>query len=157
MDKPFFKDYVENRYRGQLNYFRKAAALNQKRYKGIQWVLIILSAATPVMAAFINEDARLQVIVVVVSGIVAILTTVLKTFQYQEQWINYRNTAEVLKPEYYYYSFGIGPYADNGVDKEALFVTRVEAVLDKEHSGWLEAKKRLEATSHEKDESQNIE
>jgi len=54
--------------------------------------------------------------------VLIILTAVLKTFQYQELWINYRATSELLKPEIYYYKFGVGPYSENGIDRETLFV-----------------------------------
>jgi hypothetical protein len=141
MDKEVFKEYVENRYKEQISYYSKAAGKNQKKYKQFQWVLIIFSAVTPILAAFIGKWPDLQIPVVLISAIVAILTAGLKTFQYQEMWINYRATDELLKPEIYYYNFSVGPYAEEGIDKETLFVSRVETILDKEHINWPVAKK----------------
>ena len=141
MEKEIFKEYVENRYKDQMSYYSKAAGRNQKKYKQFQWVLIILSALTPVLAAFIGKWPELQIPVVIISAIVAIITAGLKTFQYQEMWINYRATDELLKPEIYYYNFGVGPYSEQGIDKETLFVSRVETILDKEHINWPVAKK----------------
>ena len=43
--------------------------------------------------------------------------------------------------EIYYYNFGIGPYDIDGIDKESLFVTRVEAMVDSEHTQWAASKK----------------
>jgi len=140
MDSETFKEYLEKRYYDQLNYYEKSSGRNQKKYKNFQWVLIILSALTPILAA-LNEDFKLQFLVVIVSAIVAILTTGLKTFQYQELWANYRATCEQLKPEIHYYNFNVGPYGMPGVDKEALFISRVETILDKERQGWPPAKK----------------
>ena len=153
MDKAAFDDYVENRYKKQMEYYGQATAQNQGKYKRFQWILIILSAITPVLAALSgrsvmfngsNYNLDLQIFVIVVSAIVAILTTGLKTFGYQELWANYRSTYEKLKPEFYYYNFSIGPYGDKGINKESLFVTRVEAILDTEHNQWPPAKKTLE-------------
>ncbi len=155
MEKAVFDDYVENRYKKQMEFYSKASAKNQKRYKQFQWTLIILSAATPILAALasrgITEAAgdaagysALQIIVVVISGVVAILTAGLKTFSYQELWITYRVTYEKLKPEIHYYHFSVGPYADPGIDKESLFVATVEAILDAEHKQWPPAKKLQE-------------
>lgn len=141
MDKEAFAKYLEDRYYNQLNYYDKASIKNQKRYRRFQWILIVLSALTPVLAALDGKWVSLQVPVIVVSAIVAILTTGLKTFQYQELWVNYRATHEQLKPEIHYYSFGVGPYGGKDVDKEAMFVSRVETILDKEHQGWPPAKK----------------
>ena len=137
MDKNAFNDYLQNRYQDQMNYYSKKAALNQKKYKQYQWVLIILSALTPVIAAFNNGDnIYLKITVVSVAAIVAILTTGLKTFNYYELWVTYRSTQELLKPEIYYYTLNVGPYGEPGADKESIFVFRVESILDKEHKSW---------------------
>ncbi len=83
----------------------------------------------------------LQILLVVISFIVAILTTGLKTFRYQDLWIKYRTTYELLKPEIYYYEFNIGMYGSGNVDKESVFVSRIEAILNTEHSQWQPASK----------------
>jgi hypothetical protein len=140
MDKEAFEKYLAERYYDQLNYYERTSGKNQNKYRYFQWVLIILSASTPVLAA-LDKDFMLQYLVVGVSAIVAILTTGLKTFQYQELWANYRATAEQLKPEIHYYKFNVGPYGMPAVDKESLFISRVETILDKEHQGWPPAKK----------------
>lgn len=147
MDSETFKDYLEKRYYDQLNYYEKSSGKNQKKYRNFQWVLIILSALTPVLAAMDLGKFHLNIVVIVVSAVVAILTTGLKTFQYQELWVTYRATSEQLKPEIHYYDFNVGPYSMPGVDKEALFISRVETILDKEHQGWPPAKKIREDRS----------
>jgi hypothetical protein len=139
MNREDFKEYVEKRYNDQVSYYSKAASKNQKLYKQYQWILIVLSASTPILAAF--NPKQMQLPIIIISASVAILTAVLKTFQYQELWINYRATNELLKPEIYYYKFEVGPYAEEGIDKEVLFVSRVESILDKEHVNWPAAKK----------------
>jgi len=148
MDKAVFEEYVENRYKKQMEYYRNNSTKNKKKYKLFQWMLIILSAITPVLAGlngatwFHSEKNNtvgsqvLQILLIIISSVVAILTTGLKTFQYQDLWANYRATYEQLKPEIYYYDFNIGPYAVPGADKESLFVSRVEAILNSEHIQW---------------------
>ena len=108
MDKEAFDNYLAERYQKQMEYYSKASAKNQRRYKFFQWLLIVLSALTPVFAALNNSKEleallpaffKINIIVVVVSSIVAILTTGLKTFNYHELWVTYRSTYEKLKPE----------------------------------------------------------
>lgn len=152
MDKAAFKEYLETRYRDQLNYYDTSAAKNQNKYRQFQWILIVLSAVTPVLAALDGKWMSFQLPVVIVSALVAILTTGMKTFQYQELWITYRSTMEQLKPEIYYYNFEAGPYAEEGINKEALFVARVESILDKEQKSWPPTKK-LQEGSHENREA----
>lgn len=144
MEKEAFSQYLEDRYHKQMEYYDKSSVKNQKKYKNFQWILIILSALTPVLAALEAKWLCLQLVVVAISAIVAILTTGLKTFQYQELWVNYRATYEQLKPEIHYYNFNVGPYGEAGIDKESLFVNRIETILDKEHQGWPPAKKIME-------------
>jgi len=93
--------------------------------------------------------------VVVISSIVAILTTGLKTFNYQELWITYRTTHEKLKPELYYYNFNVGEYGKSGVDKESLFVSRVESLLSAEQSVWPPAKKLTDAENEKQNSTSN--
>ena len=141
MDKESFNQYIENRYQKQMDFYRSSSGKNQKKYKYFQWILIVLSAIAPVLTALITKWPNLQISVVIITALVAILTTGLKTFQYQELWANYRATYEQLKPEIHYYNFNVGPYGASGINNESLFVTRVEAILDKEHQGWPPAKK----------------
>jgi Protein of unknown function (DUF4231) len=151
MDKAVFDDYVKSRYYDQMRYYDDSAIKNQKRYKQFQWILIILSAVAPVLAALIGKFPHLQISVVIVSAVVAILTTGLKTFNYQELWVTYRATYEKLKPELFYHDFAAGPYAATDIDRESLFVTRVEAILDAEHTQWPPAKKLQEDQAREQE------
>jgi hypothetical protein len=141
MDKEAFSRYLNERYQDQMDYYDRYSIKNQKKYKRFQWILIVLSAMTPIFAAFDGKCIDLQIPVIIISALVAILTTGLKTFQYQELWVNYRATYEQLKPEIHYYNFNVGPYGVAGIDKESLFISRVETILDKEHQGWPPAKK----------------
>jgi hypothetical protein len=165
MDKDAFEKYLEERYYDQMKYYSGASKLNQRKYRQYQWMLIILSALTPVFAALVGRskmeiwchpvDSYLQLLVIIISAIVAILTTGLKTFNYHELWVTYRLTNEKLKPEIYYYNFDVGPYGAAGVDKESLFVTRVETILDTEHSQWPPAKKMNDPKEDEQAEQAN--
>jgi hypothetical protein len=152
MDKEAFKEYLQNRYYDQCEYYDRTSVKYQKKYRRFQWLLIVLSAITPVIAALNSEVIKLQIPLVIVSALVAILTTGLKTFNYQELWVSYRSTHEQLKPEIYYFTFEAGPYSEPGIDKENLFVTRVESILDKERKSWPPAKKLQDGNS-KKDEA----
>ncbi len=143
-----FNEYLEKRYYDQLKFYHDASGKNQKRYKTFQWVLIILSTLTTILAALPkNENFDIQFVVVLSAASVAISTAGLKTFQYQELWVNYRSTIEQLKPEIYYNNFNVGDYGLPGIDKESTFVFRVEQILNKEHDGSPAAKKLQEQSN----------
>lgn len=141
MDSENFQKYLKERYEPEVNWYDKKSILNQRRYRYLQSVIIILSAITPVLVAikeidFFKNYIILTVIVIVISAIVAIGTTMLKTFKYQENWINYRTTCETLKKEIYFYTSTIGDYKDTD-DRESLFVERVESLISRENTMWL--------------------
>jgi hypothetical protein len=77
------------------------------------------------------------------SVIVVILTAALKTFKYQENWINYRTTCEALKKEKYLYDAGLSDYQLSD-DREAQFVEKVEALLSRENTLWLSVQNKKE-------------
>lgn len=136
MDQKVFDDYLVNRYEDQISYYEKASAKNQKKYKNYQWLLIILSTLTTILAALPSDKLDLKYLIVISAGVVTILSSVLKTFQYQELWISYRSTIEQLRPELFYYKFNVGDYGQADIDKETLFVTRIEGILGKERESW---------------------
>jgi len=151
MDTDDFQKYLKERYEDQINWYDKKSIWNQKMYRCFQWAIIILSAITPVLVAIVPVVKATHWPAVVIAALVAIGTTSLKTFKYQENWINYRTTCETLRKEIHFYNAGIGNYKDTKGDSEALFVERVEALISRENTMWL--------TSHEpekgKEESKN--
>ena len=61
----------------------------------------------------------------------------LETFKLQENWINYRTICETLRKEIHYYNAGIGEY-EHTDNKKKMFVQRVEAIISRENTLWLE-------------------
>jgi hypothetical protein len=132
MNSQEFERYLKERYFPQIDWYDKKAKQNKRIYIVFQWILIILSAATPIIIAL---DLA-KPIPIIISAIVAILTTGIKTFKFQENWINYRTTCETLKKEIHFYKACIDDYA-SVKDKEAKFVERVESLISRENTLWL--------------------
>ena len=116
----------------------------------MQWALIVLAAITPILieldlnplghVAANGEKGGVIQWATLTSAIVAILTAGLKTFKYQENWINYRTTCETLRKEKHFYDAGLGAYA-TAADTEAIFVDRVESLISRENTLWLSTHK----------------
>ena len=124
--------------------------------KKFQWLLIILSTLTTIFAAKPSDKFDLKYVIVASAGLVTILSSALKTFQYQELWVSYRSTIGQLRPEIFYYKFSVGDYGQPGVDKETLFVTRIEGILNKEHDAWPVYKKLLNADSKQDQQNEEL-
>lgn len=147
MDEQGFKDYLGSRYEDQIKYYDGKAIRNQRFYEFFQWSVIILSALTPILILISNSWERY--IAVGVSALVAIGTTLLKTFKYQENWINYRTTCETLKKEIHYFEAQVDEYK-NCEDPRSLFVERVESLISRENTLWLNIHKQKKEESPKK-------
>ncbi|MDQ1353441.1 MAG: hypothetical protein QG657_3747 [Acidobacteriota bacterium] len=147
MDDKEFNDYLEKRYQTAVEWYDNKAIKNKKAYTILQWGVICFSAITPVLVA-IGGELTLRVITVIISFFVAAGTTILKTFKYQENWINYRTTCETLRKEIHYYKARANEYKTND-DPERIFVKRVEALISRENTLWLIEQKK-EDTDAEK-------
>ena len=139
MEVAEFEKYLEERYHPQIKWYDIKAISNQNTYKSIQWLVIILAAVTPVLVAMGVTWERW--VAIVISALVAIGTSVLKTFKYQENWINYRTTCETLRKEIHYYNARINDYETSN-DPMALFIERVEALISRENTLWLTVQKK---------------
>ena len=140
MDEESFSQYLKDRYQDQIDWYDRKAAHNQTIYRWMQWTLIALAAITPILIELDLEALGWLQWATLTSAVVAILTAGMKTFNYQENWINYRTTCETLRKERFFYDAGLGEYA-GADDKEALFVDRVESLISRENTMWVSAHK----------------
>lgn len=128
-----FEEYLKERYQDQIDYYGAKAGWNKRMYNWFQWSVIIVSSLLPVLVVSINEKYKL--VAAGLSVVLAIGTSALKAFKFQENWLNYRQLAETLKQEQHFYDADIGGYA-TAVDKRAMFVDHVESLISRENAIW---------------------
>ena len=134
MEEDKFKKYLKERYEDEISWYDIRSSKNKRYYQWFQWAAIIISASLPAQVVLVPE--KFKWITVIVSIVLAIATTALKTFKFEENWINYRTIAETLKKEKHYYDAGAIEY-DTAEDRERLFVERVEALISRENTLWM--------------------
>ena len=133
MEEEEFAEYLKERYECQVKWYDSRSAQNKRYYQWFQWTAIIISASVPVLV--VSMPDKLKWITAIPSTVLAIVTTVLKTFKFEENWINYRTIAETLKREKHYYDASATEYA-TVEDKEQFFVERVETLIVSENTLW---------------------
>jgi len=134
VNKEDFDKYLKERYEDQIKWYSDKATHFKRLYQFFQWMVIILSAVVPVLIIIIPKENEL--ITVLISVVLSIGTTGLKTFKFQENWINYRTISETLKKEKYFYDAELDNYSSCD-DKKALFIERVESLISRENSLWV--------------------
>jgi len=145
MNKDDFENYIKDRYQSQIDWYDKKSMANQKMYQRLQFSLIVLSSLTPILILIdqlkeLEKYNSLFWVPAVTSVLVAIITTLIKTYRFQENWINYRTTCESLKKELHYYEANLDEYMDSK-NKESVFVNRVENLISRENTLWLHTQK----------------
>ncbi len=121
------------RLEDQLRWYSKKSRQNQKCFKGLKVIEIVAAAFIPFAAGLWNDP----VITGGLGVIVVILESMQGLFQFQQNWTNYRSTAEGLKHEKFLWQAKAGPYKDpDNPTLEALFAERVEALISTEHAKW---------------------
>ncbi len=131
---PEIQGFIDGRYKEQVDWYSQRASRNKKFYVVFQWITVGFSAAVP--ALVIGMPSDLKWITASLSVVVAIGTSAIKTFKYQELWLNYRTISETLKKEHVFFSHGLGDYA-KAEDKGRIFIERVETLISRENSLWV--------------------
>jgi len=136
-------DYFMKRYMGQITWYDQKAVFNKKIFMWYQRIVIFLGALIPIIVAigsyvpFIKEYSGL--LSAVISGVIAVVAALDKLQQPMSNWYNYRNIAENLKKEQYYYDFKIPPYQNlSEMAMKRLFVERVEGTVASDINRFLQ-------------------
>jgi hypothetical protein len=150
MDQEAFEKYLKERYERQLNFYDSKAIREKKKYTRTKWMLIILSAVTPVLISITGTNIYIQYATIVTSTLVAIITAAAETFKYHENWLNNRVYCERMKREKYLFDAGLN-YYDEEFKKNAAFVKKVEQIIASETDEFFSInREQLENTKDKK-------
>jgi uncharacterized protein DUF4231 len=126
-----------DRLEDQLAWYEAKARHHRRWFQSLKVGQIVVAAAIPAVAAAgasAGVAGALGAVVVVMEGLQQL-------FQFQQNWIAYRGTAEALKREKYLYLASAGPYsAQDGRDR--LLAERVESLVSQEHAAWAEVQRK---------------
>jgi Mg2+/citrate symporter len=127
------ESYISKRFEPERKWYSQKARENKKWMNILNVIVIFTGATTPILAALQFTPAT-----VFISAITTLCFSVLRFFKFDELWLNYRSTSEMLKKEEQHFRTLTGPYADV-INPEKLFVERTESLISKEQSVWLNA------------------
>ena len=134
-------NFIKDRYEDQRDWYEKKASEKKKLHDITRVIIIIIAPLVPF--SILIDDPTVKIFSIMTSMIVVICTSLINTFKFQEDWLNYRTTAEMMKKEYFLYYTGVGDYRDND-DKDGLFIRRIESMISQEHTKWFKYKNKKE-------------
>jgi Protein of unknown function (DUF4231) len=127
------------RLENQIAWYSAHSEQNQRWFKGLKVLQILVAAAIPVAAGL---DAATWLLGGA-GALIVVLEGLQQLQQYQQNWTTYRSTCERLKHEKFLFLARAGPYA-GPPRPEALLAERVEGLVSQEHAAW---------TAHQEDAS----
>jgi len=128
------QEYIETRVDDQIRWYSSHSRQAQQRLKWLQGFAITAAAVIPILAGFGPETVTVKLTIALLSVLIAVSSALVSLNQYQENWIEYRTTAESLKHEKFLFLTAAEPYRDARAFE--LFVLRIEALISKENSAW---------------------
>jgi len=127
---------MKDRLEDQLKWYSDKANENKKRYHASQIIIIIAGALVPIVNVMSLEvDVIIRIISSILGGMIIGITGIIQLKKYQENWIQYRSTEEMLKKEKFMYLNNAGEYSnsDNDEQKLKLLVERVESIISNQN------------------------
>jgi hypothetical protein len=122
------------RLEDQYRYYDKTASRSQRNFRAVKILQLIVAASVTVVAA----AGAGAVVTALIGATILVLEGVQALFGWQQNWVNYRSTAEALKTEQSLFEANAGPYA-RASNPGRLLAERVEALLSTERTGWVAA------------------
>jgi uncharacterized protein DUF4231 len=134
-------DYDSNRYKQtrleeEITWYSKKARDNKLRFRLCQVIILIAGTIIPVINLVGIGDVT-RITSSIIGATIAIATGITQLEKYQENWILYRTTTELLKKEKYFFENSAGEYSKlEEEEKNKLLVERVEGIVSSETSKY---------------------
>ena len=129
-----YETYLTTRYSRLVAFYDKRAQQNKRGHRVCSLFIIGVSG---ILAPLIATGVLLRhpMLGGFLSASVVIATAISSHFQFNENWLSYRKTWDILNREPHLRDGRVGDYA-NAPDRNRLFVERVETVASDEGIEW---------------------
>lgn len=148
------KDYICSRVDNQIDWYDKKSLRNQKWYKRIQVIEIVIASIIPLLAGYSTSHWSIPLIIAIIGIAITIMESISKINQYHENWIEYRSTCELLRYQKMLFLTRSFPYNEQPETVENLFVKNIEQIISAENNQWKNLNERIEKDKGKKSPSQ---
>jgi Protein of unknown function (DUF4231) len=130
-------EYIEQRLNDQISWYDRKSGTNQRWFRRLRFAEIVAAATIPFLSGFAGNSLPIKIAIGALGVVVAVIASLLGLLHLQEHWIEYRATAESLRREKFLFLTQTEPYDKD--DAFHLLVQRVEALLSKESTEWVQS------------------
>ena len=128
------QDYIDNRLKDQLDWYRTKAGQAKQRHTLLASVQFATTAAVPVLNAFGAQDHAYIYAASISAAIAAISMGFLALGNHQQNWLRYRQAANSLETIFWLYKNGARPF--DTAERDRRLVEHAEDVMAQESGQW---------------------
>lgn len=128
------EEYLHERLEQQIAWYSRKSQQHKKMFMFLRFIEVISAALIPFIAGMNDVVPYSQWIIGGLGVVISVSAASTALFKYQENWIEYRITAERLKHEKYTYITSAWPYSTE--DKLNILVNRTEDILSRQNFSW---------------------
>ncbi|NQZ57515.1 MAG: DUF4231 domain-containing protein [Lentisphaeraceae bacterium] len=126
--------YLEERLQDQIDWHGAKSSYNQKCFKRLRFYEICSAAMIPFLTGIADRGVIILWLIGFLGVVIAICSAASSLYKYQENWIEYRSTAEKLMQEKYFYLTNASHY--KGENQLCHLVERVEGIISSQNTSW---------------------
>ena len=127
-------NYIKDRLEEQQKWYEGKASENKTKHHILQIIIISSGALIPIINSIPYLDVETRIFSSILGGIIIIITGMTQLKKYQENWIQYRTTEEILKKEKFLYLNNAGEYSNLAdEEKHTRLVERTESILSNQN------------------------
>jgi hypothetical protein len=130
-------EYIKERVEDQIRWLSDKSRWSQCWFKKLRAVEIVLGCAIAFLVGYADAHAAVKVAAGVLGVLIAAIGGLLSLYRFQENWVEFRVTAESLRREKFLFLTQAQPY--NGEERFQFLVSRVENILGAENAKWGES------------------
>jgi hypothetical protein len=139
-------DVTIGRMEDQIAWYDRSSSRDQRRYKMLKTATLVMAGLVPLLAMLPRGG---QHIAAILGFGILVAEGTQQLHQFEQHWLQYRSTAEMLKHEKYLFLAAAGPYAETENGRR-LLAERVESLVSQEHAQWVAAQERSRKPSDER-------
>jgi len=124
----------------QFSWYERAATVSRLAYQILKMTALAAGAAVTVLAA-ISAPAALTACV---AGAIVVMEGAQQMFQFHQNWISYRGTAEALRRQAFLYVADATPF-DDPATRRGRLAALLNDVTTKEGATWTDTMRQIDA------------
>lgn len=127
--------YIKERLEDQIDWYSNKSKRAQTWFKSLRIIEICAAASIPFLVGYVTaETPGIKAMVGLLGVVVAVIAGVISINKFQEIWVQYRTTAEILTHHKYLFQTGSPPY--DGENAFSLLVETTETLMGQENASW---------------------